>query len=671
MSSPTTKFLLLVAVIFAVAPALVWARAGGGEGFGGGGGGGDSDIGWIIEILYWICWLCWHYPKIGFPLLFIFIGFFVFSGFFAKGKYQDNVITRGQRAGSQLDQEQATAIMRDADPAFDAPLFLTRVRNAFMRMQDAWCAHDLESIRPFVSDGIAERFSLQFQEQRDAGYRNKMEHIKIVEAVLSDARTSRVFNSVTVCITASAADYRVSIADGKYVSGKRGVESFTEFWTFVRRGGVTSLKDKPGLLEGNCPNCGAAVAAKSADGKAISIGGSAKCAACKSLLHSGALDWVLTEITQATASEVDKYGAEASVQTYQENDPGFCPEHIEDRASVIFWRWAKSQRLGDIAPLRKVATPEFCESSVGDFKAQTDATGRRGFMGRCAVGAVDMLGVLPGKADSEWDRAVVRLEWSGTRLAVKPGTRETSTVPGGGLSVTIATLIRRKGMKSDPGVGLSSSHCPSCGAAQSDDAADACAYCATVLNDGQADWVLSGFHNSNSAEARAVVAELNPNWGKREEPATGGDSSHASTMELAPTSVTGMIGWLAQVIAEDGVVTDEELRLFQATCENHSIPTRESEAILAGAKSGSGGTIPSPANPREAIRWLQALAETVADHGKLAAEDQQLMKLAAVKLGLSDADVRRIAKLVRSQSLRDAREALRTRKRNRVAQRGK
>ena len=203
MSSPTTKFLLLVAVIFAVAPALVWARAGGGEGFGGGGGGGDSDIGWIIEILYWICWLCWHYPKIGFPLLFIFIGFFVFSGFFAKGKYQDNVITRGQRAGSQLDQEQATAIMRDADPAFDAPLFLTRVRNAFMRMQDAWCAHDLESIRPFVSDGIAERFSLQFQEQRDAGYRNKMEHIKIVEAVLSDARTSRVFNSVTVCITAS------------------------------------------------------------------------------------------------------------------------------------------------------------------------------------------------------------------------------------------------------------------------------------------------------------------------------------------------------------------------------------------------------------------------------------------------------------------------------------
>ena len=102
------------------------------------------------------------------------------------------------------------------------------------------------------------------------------------------------------------------------------------------------------------------------------------------------------------------------------------------------------------------------------------------------------------------------------------------------------------------------------------------------------------------------------------------------------------------------------------TGRHAEVDIRAEPAILVGVRLRDNETTFD-----DSLAELQALAETVADHGKLAAEDQQLMKLAAVKLGLSDADVRRIAKLVRSQSLRDAREALRTRKRNRVAQRGK
>lgn len=647
--------------MMAMIPAEIWARAGGGEGFGGGGGGGDGDldIALIIELIYWLVVLCIDYPKIGIPLTLAVIAFFFYGAVFGKNKYQDNVITRGERAGARMSQDEAITLIRKTDELFNANTFLDRVQKAFLKMQSAWCAQDLESIRPYVTDGIAERFSLQFQEQRDAGYRNKMEQLQIDSIAICDAAKGPVFSSVTVCVRARAADFHVSLADGKYVSGKQGVEKFTEYWTFVRRTDAKSLAaGKSGLLEGSCPNCGAAIGVKKT-GEKSAIGGSAKCDSCQSLLKSGSLDWVLSEITQATAAGADPTIAAENVAEYQTHDAGFSPELIEDRASVIFWRWAKAERYGNPAALRKVATPKFCDGFTAGLPVQIDATGKRGFMGRCAVGAVDLLGVLPG---TEFDRAIVRVEWSGTRLAVKPNSRTTTAIPGGGLSVSILTLVRKCGVQSEPALGLSSSHCPNCGAAQRDDTAEKCDYCASILNDGQTHWVLSDFRNANSAEARALLAELPRKSAAAPAPAAAKEAEPA----LTPQSVTGMIGWLAQVISEDGVVTPAELALFQKTCAKHHLPTRQSEAILAAARAGSGGALPSPSNPKEARRWLEIVAAVISEHGRIASEDQKLLSLAAKKLGLSDWDASSVARKIHTESLRNARENLRAQKRNRA-----
>jgi hypothetical protein len=305
-----------------------------------------------------------------------------------------------------------------------------------------------------------------------------------------------------------------------------------------------------------------------------------------------------------------------------------------------------------------LCTPEYCDEAAAQISADTDASGRRVFTGRCAVGAVDTLGVLLGP---QWDRAIVRIEWSGTKLAIKPGSKIAEPAPGGGVRVWVGTLIRKNGATSDPDLGLSSAHCPNCGAAQSDDAADVCAYCSAVLNDGQNAWVLRDMGGINTDTAQSRLAELRALQGGARTPAP--DESAASLP--SPTSIVGMIGWLAETIADDGVITDEELRLFRAMCENNELSTRQSEAILAAAKARKTDNIPRPASPQEARKWLSQLAVAVADHGRIAAEDQALMSLAAEKIGLSDWDAKAFAKSVRAQTLRDARQSLRNRLRKR------
>ena len=40
-----------------------------------------------------------------------------------------------------------------------------------MRQRESWCNQQLEPLRPFVSDGVFERFSLQIEEQKEDGWR--------------------------------------------------------------------------------------------------------------------------------------------------------------------------------------------------------------------------------------------------------------------------------------------------------------------------------------------------------------------------------------------------------------------------------------------------------------------------------------------------------------------
>ena len=193
---------------------------------------------------------------IGIPLI-IFVVFLLYQGG-QRGNYayQDNAI---RRAAPLIDQQQLSdtvALIRQHDPNFSAQAFCQRVGTAFLKIQQAWTAQNLSTVRAFISDGVYERFSLQFAEQRDKGYRDVMENVSVQEARIADVQQAGVFDEVAVRITAAAADYRASLADGGFLSGSRNVQPFVEIWSFLRKRGAITDTSKSGLIEGNCPNCG-------------------------------------------------------------------------------------------------------------------------------------------------------------------------------------------------------------------------------------------------------------------------------------------------------------------------------------------------------------------------------------------------------------------------------
>jgi hypothetical protein len=149
-------------------------QAGGGGGFGSGGGsgsgGGEGGDG-LGALLHMLIRLAIEHPPIGVPLLVAVLAV-LYTGT-RKGwwKHQERTIRRGQAARVSHASAVSADALRQSDPAFDEARFLARVRTAFDKAQKSWCAQELEPLRPFVSDGVFERFSLQVEEQKQDGWR--------------------------------------------------------------------------------------------------------------------------------------------------------------------------------------------------------------------------------------------------------------------------------------------------------------------------------------------------------------------------------------------------------------------------------------------------------------------------------------------------------------------
>lgn len=160
---------------------LADVQAGGGGGFGGGrssGGGGGGGGDGIVWVLFQLLRLAFVYPLIGVPLL-ILAGIVAVIGT-QRGwwKHQEHVIRRDAPLRRAQSSHQAAHTLQHSDTGFDEGRFLSRVARAFERAQSAWCAQELEPLRPFVSDGVFERFSLQIEEQIADGWRQSMSTLR-------------------------------------------------------------------------------------------------------------------------------------------------------------------------------------------------------------------------------------------------------------------------------------------------------------------------------------------------------------------------------------------------------------------------------------------------------------------------------------------------------------
>jgi predicted lipid-binding transport protein (Tim44 family) len=182
--------------------------------------------------------------------------------------------------------EAGIASLRAGDAAFVLDGFLGRVNTAFLALQDAWCKQNLDAGRAFLSPGAYFSWRAQLETLAAEGRRNVMENIVVRGIEPVRIVHGRVFDDLTVRISAAAADYEID-QQGKIVFGDRAVRPFTEEWTFQRSVGVATVQ-KPGTLENTCPSCGAPV----------SLNQIGECRYCKVAVTSGKFDWVVSRIEQ-------------------------------------------------------------------------------------------------------------------------------------------------------------------------------------------------------------------------------------------------------------------------------------------------------------------------------------------------------------------------------------
>ena len=184
------------------------------------------------------------------------------------------------------------AALTAADGAFAIGAFEARVKTAFLALQDAWCKQKLDAGRAFMSPGAYFCWSAQLEAMASEGHRNVLEQLEVQRIEPVRVVHGRVFDDLTVRISAAAADFDVD-QSGKLIFGDRRVRPFQEEWTFQRSVGATT-SNKPGTLENSCPNCGAP----------LSVTQIGECRYCKAAVTSGKFDWVVSRIDQQDDTQV-------------------------------------------------------------------------------------------------------------------------------------------------------------------------------------------------------------------------------------------------------------------------------------------------------------------------------------------------------------------------------
>ena len=209
-------------------------------------------------------------------------------------------------------------------------------------------SRDMSPVRPFLSDATYQRFNVQLQLMTAQGVRDAIADMRCWTCSSSGC-TRATGSTASTCACAPACATRTcprTPPDAQAIAAakRRAAEAFTEVWTFVRKPGAQTRIGED-LFQGKCPNCGAPYKG----------GASNPCEFCSAVVNSGNYDWTLSEITQGV-EHVRHHTQVDGLMQAREADPALNLEMLEDRASLVFWKWIDAQSRGETKRLSKVAT---------------------------------------------------------------------------------------------------------------------------------------------------------------------------------------------------------------------------------------------------------------------------------------------------------------------------
>jgi hypothetical protein len=292
---------------------------------------------------------------------------------------------------------------------------------------------------------------------KSQGLRNAMADWSVVGCEVLAAESDAKWDTVHVKMVGQARDADVPATLNAQQAAEQAKRAplvrYEEVWSFLRKRGSKSKNGVP-TLEGRCPNCGAD----------LPVSDVVRCEYCKAVVNSGEHDWVLAEITQPeewrpwmTNAEV---GGLAELQT---KDPAVSRQELEDRGSVVFWKWIDARVTSTRLRLER-----FC-LQPGSPPAD------RAALSQVAVGSSELVYVTVGQ--DGLDHCEIEITWSASENGGQP-TNQVSRVV-----LARATNATSKG-------GLNSLDCPNCRGPLADSDLAKCNFCGEPLAGGKHEWSL-------------------------------------------------------------------------------------------------------------------------------------------------------------------------------------
>ncbi|MEQ8173617.1 MAG: Tim44-like domain-containing protein [Syntrophomonadaceae bacterium] len=253
------------------------------------GSSGSSGGGFFTGLL--IGSLLSHPSLLGIIIVIVIILYFVMrkkGGGIDEGYYEEPYQESYQEAATRDTSylRSAMADLRSRDPNFSEDMFMSRVNNMFIQLQEAWQAKDWKKVRPFESDELFNTHARQLQEFIDSKTTNVVDEIAVLRTEISDYHDNGATETLDVYMRVRLKDYIINDETGKVIEGDPKQEITMEYELAMsrRKGVVTRLAESTTVT--TCPNCGANV----------SINASGECEYCNSVVSNGDFDWVLTRL---------------------------------------------------------------------------------------------------------------------------------------------------------------------------------------------------------------------------------------------------------------------------------------------------------------------------------------------------------------------------------------
>jgi predicted lipid-binding transport protein (Tim44 family) len=136
---------------------------------------------------------------------------------------------------ADADLARGIAHIRQMDPGFDSARFGELASDVFFRVQAAWMARDMGSVRTTLTEEMHATMQAQCHQLRAQRRVNRLENIAVRSVDVTEAWQEGGQDFVTVRFLASLLDFTTDESGSRLLDGSRTEPvKFEEYWTFAR-----------------------------------------------------------------------------------------------------------------------------------------------------------------------------------------------------------------------------------------------------------------------------------------------------------------------------------------------------------------------------------------------------------------------------------------------------